>query len=100
MGLTIAHDNSEMTAAQRQCLLHVLRNSAAALEGFILFLEDSNGLLTHDDIVTMLNPVCGALKQVVEANLHESFCPLGKEQCSFVAPFVGCAGNPVPFKRN
>lgn len=88
--------NTEMTDAQRQCLSHVLRNSAAALEGFIFFFEEHKESISHETLISMLTPVRNALDNIIEANRQETYCSLTEKQCRFVAPFVGCAGCPVP----
>ena len=79
-----------MTEGQRQCLLHILKNDAAALESIIALLERTDSSPTPHELAGCVR---GAAKSLVKMHMRlkaGSFCCLKEEQCEFVGRFVGC----------
>lgn len=79
-----------MSEAQRRCLLHVLRNSAAALEGLVFLLERRDSSPSPVELDGCVRGVERTLNQMRTRLQCGSFCALLPEQCNFVGPFVGC----------
>ena len=85
----------EMTDEQRKCLLHIFRNSAAALEGLVMLLERRDCSPTTSELDGCIRGVVRSLVQTKGALAGGTFCALNQEECAFVGPFVGCAGHPI-----
>jgi hypothetical protein len=88
------HEN--MSEAQRGCLSHILRNSAAAIEGLVMLLERRDCNPTPSELDGFLRGIVGTLVKTKEAFARGTFCALTPNECEFVGPFVGCRGRPVP----
>lgn len=79
-----------ITEAQRRCLSHVLRNSAAALENIIALVENRESQFNASQLAACLSGV-DRLLHSLQASLNVgSFCALADSQCQFVSKFVGC----------
>lgn len=75
---------------QRQCLLHVLRNFATALNGAIYLVEDRSKNVRLKELLTCIKNLPTGLTRVINNLESDSFCPLSARECEFVGKFVGC----------
>ena len=82
--------SAEMAEAQRKCVSHLLRNSAAALEGVVAFIEDRDRPISAQELNGCLVGVHKVLGRLVSATAQGSLCSLCEEDCLFVKKFTGC----------
>lgn len=75
---------------QRQCILHILKNDAAALENIIALLERSDFSPSPSDLAHCMRGVTKSLIKMHSRLKAGSFCCLHEDQCEFVGRFVGC----------
>ena len=80
-----------MTEPQRQCLLHILRNNASAVQNVITILEKDGYHPSPDELERCLRAVAQSLALMTARFSSGTYCCLAKEQCEFVGHFVGCA---------
>ncbi len=85
-----------MSEAQRQCLLHILRNNAAALQNTIAMLEREEFSPSPTDLANCVHGVAQSLAQMSSRFETGSYCCLAAEQCEFVESFVGCGPRKEP----
>jgi hypothetical protein len=84
-----------MTDSQRACIQHVLRNCASALEGLSLLLEQSTSAPSTEDLHGCLKGVVNALSNMDNAFQRGTFCPVTEQDCSYIARWIGCSGEPI-----
>jgi hypothetical protein len=84
-------EHASITEAQRNCLSHILRNSASALGNVIALVENRENSLSTYDLSACLRGVNQSLTSMLQQLDAGSFCTLSKSQCRFVSKFVGCA---------
>jgi len=84
---------------QLRCLSHILRNSAAVLEGSIELIEDEKYVIDAQTLLEFLRGPYRELKKVIGALEMGSFCALSLDECEWVSNHVGCDPKTRPALR-
>jgi hypothetical protein len=79
-----------VTASQRQCLSHLLRNSAAALEGLASLVEREDAPVTPAMIEELIGRARTTIDRIHDAAGAGTACSMSEEECAFAGKFFGC----------
>ena len=80
-----------ITAAQRRCLSHLLRNMLEGLGATLNLIENAESNFTPRDLLCCISSPLRLLERMDHALKEGSYCVLTEEECKWIGKYCGCA---------